>query len=282
MANEVIPFEQKIGALPVSDVRAQVNLIQQVMKEVMQEGTHYGVIPGAGTKPVLLQPGAQKLCLTFRLDPQFESTEKYEGQHLTVKSKCVLYHIPTGQRIGSGEGSCTTKESKYAYRKASRKCPQCGKEAIIKGREEYGGGWVCHKKRGGCGAKYGDGDQSIESQEEGRVPNEDLADQYNTVLKMANKRALVAAVLNSTAASDIFTQDLEDMPVVQQEEVQKPAKKRGRPISEEKMRQILAEFSSKGIDEKTLRQHLGKDLSECSIDEFKKAWLDLVDETIAL
>ena len=29
---------------------------------------------------------------------------------------------------------------------------------------------------------------------------------------MANKRSLVAAVLNATAASDIFTQDIEDMP----------------------------------------------------------------------
>jgi hypothetical protein len=34
----------------------------------------------------------------------------------------------------------------------------------------------------------------------------------NTIYKMACKRALVAATLNSTAASDIFTQDIEDMP----------------------------------------------------------------------
>ena len=36
-------------------------------------------------------------------------------------------------------------------------------------------------------------------------------DIQNTLYKMACKRALVAAVLNATAASDIFTQDLEDM-----------------------------------------------------------------------
>ena len=47
------------------------------------------------------------------------------------------------------------------------------------------------------------------------MPNDDLADQYNTVLKMSNKRSLVAAVLNVTAASDIFTQDIEDMPHVE-------------------------------------------------------------------
>lgn len=42
--------------------------------------------------------------------------------------------------------------------------------------------------------------------------NPDIADKYNTCLKMASKRALVAAVLIGTGASSIFTQDIEDMP----------------------------------------------------------------------
>jgi hypothetical protein len=33
---------------------------------------------------------------------------------------------------------------------------------------------------------------------------------HNTVLKMADKRALLAAILNGTAASDVFTQDMEE------------------------------------------------------------------------
>lgn len=212
MTGEVVPYEEKVGALTPFDVRAQVNLIQHILKEVMKKDEHYGVIPGTGTKPTLLKAGAEKLCLTFRLDPQYHIDQKYEGQHLSVVSKCTLYHIPTGQRFGSGMGSCSTRESKYAYRQAAIKCPACGKETVIKGKEEYGGGWVCFKKKGGCGAKFSDGDKAIESQPRGRVPNEDIADQYNTVLKMANKRSLVAAVLNATAASDIFTQDIEDMP----------------------------------------------------------------------
>lgn len=48
-------------------------------------------------------------------------------------------------------------------------------------------------------------------------------DIQNTLYKMACKRALVAAVLNATAASDIFTQDLEDM------DVPKPAPKASAP-----------------------------------------------------
>lgn len=45
---------------------------------------------------------------------------------------------------------------------------------------------------------------------EERVENIDIADTYNTVLKMAKKRAHVDAILTVTAASDIFTQDLEE------------------------------------------------------------------------
>lgn len=42
--------------------------------------------------------------------------------------------------------------------------------------------------------------------------NPNIADTWNTVLKMAKKRAFVDAVKSTTAASDIFTQDIEDMP----------------------------------------------------------------------
>lgn len=42
--------------------------------------------------------------------------------------------------------------------------------------------------------------------------NPDIADTWNTVLKIAKKRANVDAVKSTTAASDIFTQDIEDMP----------------------------------------------------------------------
>jgi hypothetical protein len=80
----------------------------------------------------------------------------------------------------------------------------------VRGKAEWGGGYVCHKKQGGCGTKYPETDPTIIGQQIGKIPNPNPADEYNTVLKMANKRSLVAAVLNVTAASDIFTQDLED------------------------------------------------------------------------
>lgn len=198
------------GALTAADLRSQVNLIQQVMQEVMKKDVHYGIVPGTD-KPSLYKSGAEKLCMTFRLGPDYEIVDKErDGDHLTITSKCTLTHIPTGQKFGSALGSCSTMESKYAYRKGARVCPECSATAIIKGKAEYGGGWLCFKKNGGCGAKFADDDTAITKQETGRLANEDKADQYNTVLKMSNKRALLAAVLNATAASDIFSQDLID------------------------------------------------------------------------
>ena len=44
----------------------------------------------------------------------------------------------------------------------------------------------------------------------GKIENEDIADVYNTVLKMAKKRAQVDATITVTGAADIFTQDLID------------------------------------------------------------------------
>ena len=46
--------------------------------------------------------------------------------------------------------------------------------------------------------------------EKRKVENQDVADVWNTCLKMAKKRAFVDAVKSTTAASDVFTQDVED------------------------------------------------------------------------
>jgi hypothetical protein len=40
-------------------------------------------------------------------------------------------------------------------------CPTCGKPSMIKGKAEYGGGWLCFKKKGGCGAKFTDAEWTM-------------------------------------------------------------------------------------------------------------------------
>lgn len=194
------------------DVLGQIQMIQQLMKDGMTEGEHYGTIPGCGDRKVLMKSGAEKLCLMFRLAPKFETVERdLGGGHREITVKCALYHINTEKFWGSGMGSCSTMETKYRYRTAKRKCPSCGSEAIIKTRTGRNpGGYWCVPDRGGCNANFNPGDTEVESQELGRVENPDIADTYNTVLKIAKKRAHVDATITATAASDIFTQDLDE------------------------------------------------------------------------
>jgi len=194
----------------VKDILAQVKLIQDVMRSVMHEGEHFGKVPGCGEKATLLQPGAQKLTMTFRLAPEYEIQETDLGrEHKEYRVVCTLRNS-SGGFVGQGVGCCSTMESKYRYRGGARKCPKCGKETIIKGKAEYGGGWLCFAKKGGCGEKWGDGATDIESQSIDRVEHDNPADYFNTVLKMAKKRAFVDATITATAASDIFTQDIGD------------------------------------------------------------------------
>lgn len=213
------PRDTSPAEMTVEQMVVQAQKIQLLMDKVLKKDEHYGVIPGTGTKekpakPTLLKPGAEKLCLMFRLDPEYDVMQTVEtAERISYMVRCTLYHIPTGARIASGLGSCNSREEKYV-RPAAKKCPACGKEAIIKGKDEYErdpafkGGWLCFAKKGGCGAKYKAGDETIERQDSGIKDPADLA---NTLLKMACKRALVAAVLNGTAASDFFAQDLEDL-----------------------------------------------------------------------
>lgn len=186
----------------------RMNVIREAAAQAMEEDVDYGKVPGTD-KDTLFKPGAEKLGVLFRLDVQPENEKRWEENgHLTVVSRATVFDAPTGARLGSGEGICSTREEKYAYRNAKRECPECGEETIIKGKAEYGGGWVCFKKLGGCNAKFPDGAGEIESQEVGKVPNESLPDLWNTVDKIASKRGRVDAILAVTGASAIFTQDL--------------------------------------------------------------------------
>jgi hypothetical protein len=203
-----------MGEMSVEAVVERKRKIDDVMKCVMREGEHYGTIPGCGSKPTLFKAGAEVLATTFGLAPRFEIVQSdLPNDHREYRITCTLIHFATGANVGEGVGVCSTMESRYRWRHAERACPKCKKTAIIKGREEWGGGWVCHVKRGGCGEKYIDGTAEIESQKVGRVENKNPADEYNAVLKIAKKRAQVDCTLTAVGASDLLTQDLEDIGV---------------------------------------------------------------------
>lgn len=227
--NEIVQYQGDAQALslymPVVDVRMAVerrNMIEAFTANVMVSGRDYGAIPGT-SKPTLLKAGAEKLCSFFGLLPDFVTVERIldfdgsiEGRGeplIYYRIRCDLYK--NGVKVGSGEASCHSRESKYRWRDAAPTCPKCGAAAIRRGKDEYGGGYYCNAKTGGCGANFKPPKQSseiaaIQAQPTGRIPNPDIGDLDNTILKMAAKRALVAATLIATNVSDFYTQDMED------------------------------------------------------------------------
>ncbi|OPY11337.1 MAG: hypothetical protein A4E67_00235 [Syntrophaceae bacterium PtaB.Bin038] len=177
--------------LTAAEIRAQVNLIQEVMKAVMKDGHHYGQIPGAGNKPVLFKAGAEKLLFTFRLSADPEIEDLSTGDGIRYRVRCKVYDR-TGAYLGAGVGECSSDEEKYRWRAAVCK-------------EEYDE--TPEDRRRMKYAKRRDGGTYRIAQV--RTTPADLA---NTILKMAKKRAQIDAALTVTAASDIFAQDLEDLP----------------------------------------------------------------------
>lgn len=200
------------GEMSVQGIVDRKRKIREVLEAVMVEGEHYGKIPGCGDKPSLYKAGAEVLATTFGLVPQFVITRNdLPGGHREYEFVCRLVHIATGAIVGEGVGCCSTMESKYRWRNAQRKCPACGNATILKSKNP-GEGWFCWQKKGGCGAQFALDAKEVVGQEAGRVENPDIADTYNTVLKIAKKRAQVDCTLTAVGASDVLTQDLEDLP----------------------------------------------------------------------
>lgn len=214
MASEIVLHEENHIAsaggydmIPVEQIKRQTDQVKSLMASCMSDGMHYGKIPGCGDKPTLLQPGAQKLTMMFGLADTYEiSREDLPNGHREYTVKCLLMSKSTGLVQGSGVGLCSTMEKKYRYRNVSdyevtdQPIPQDARER----KQEY--------RKQGYGMKKVDGQWCwVKYMDSAQQENPDIADTYNTVLKMACKRALVAAVLNTLAVSDLFTQDVEDL-----------------------------------------------------------------------
>lgn len=173
-----------------------------------------------------------------------------------VKYRCRLWRGDF--LLGEGIGSCNSWESKYRYRWMSADdAKRSGLDiSTLKSRgasvtrfefdfslerKETGGKWgkpaeywaafeaaIANgtakrgKKATAKGREMPGWSMTVDDVQY-RVPNPDAADIQNTVLKIGQKRALVAAVLIVTNASDRFTQDLEeDLPHGQPEAGSEP------------------------------------------------------------
>lgn len=190
LENRALAQHQPAGRMAVADIISHVQTVQEVMRAVMKQDVHFGVIPGTD-KPTLLKPGAEVLCMAFRIADSYHVEDLSTADTVRYRVTCTGTHQTTGVILGTGMGEASSAEEKYKWRKAYE--PEFNETPANMRRKKSG---------------YNKSKKEHYSIFQVRTEPADLA---NTILKMANKRAKMAMVLNVTAASDCFSQDLEDM-----------------------------------------------------------------------
>ena len=177
----------------IANTMAKIQQMQNVVQRTLKKGHDFGEVPGT-SKPTLLKPGGEKICMLFGLNPEYEflkTTEDYDKEFFSYNIRCTLFR--NGQPVAQGVGSCNSKEKKYRFINVDE-IPDnyIGPSEEI--TDKYGR------------TKY-------------KINNPDICSLVNTILKMAKKRAFIDAVLQVASLSEVFTQDVEDMgDFIQQEQ----------------------------------------------------------------
>lgn len=177
----------------IANTMAKIQQMQNVVQKTLKKGHDFGEVPGT-SKPTLLKPGGEKICMLFGLNPEYEfleTIEDYDKEFFSYNIRCTLFR--NGQPVAQGVGSCNSKEKKYRYINVD-KIPEnyVGQSEEI--TDKYGR------------VKY-------------KINNSDVCSLVNTILKMAKKRSFIDAVLQVASLSEVFTQDIEDMgDFIQQEQ----------------------------------------------------------------
>ncbi len=176
--------------LSVEAIKEQVQTIQRLLKEVMIKDVHFGIVPGT-SKPSLWKAGAEKIAATFQIRRQVVVEDLSHGGEYEYRVKVVGLSA-SGMFLGEGVGHYSTLMTKYKWRKAV-----CQEEfdATPETRRRTTWKWVGSKDKG----------MAVEVNQVRQEP----ADLANTILKMATKSGDIAMVLSVTAASDVFSQDLD-------------------------------------------------------------------------
>ncbi len=169
----------------IANTMQKIGQMQAVVQKTLKEGQDYGEVPGTN-KPTLLKPGGEKICMLFGLNPEYEflqTIEDYDKEFFSYNIRCTLFK--NGQPVAQGVGSCNSKEKKYRF---------INVDEIPDSYVGYSEQFTDYYGR----TKY-------------KINNPDVCSLVNTILKMAKKRAFIDAVLQVASLSEVFTQDLEDM-----------------------------------------------------------------------
>jgi hypothetical protein len=99
----------------VKATMGKISQFQSVVQNTLKKDHDYGAIPGCGSKPTLLKPGAEKILMLMGVSSQYELIERvqdYDKGFFAYTVKCIL--SKNGTTITEGMGHCNTMEKKYA------------------------------------------------------------------------------------------------------------------------------------------------------------------------
>ena len=191
-ANGIGQYQAGIVMTPES-AKALDEQVRLCTKAVLREGVDYGHIPGTGgDEKSLWRPGAQKLMQWFRLECTCERVEvERDGEG---RKHAITYRAEVGRGLKTAtpvilatcEGTADYDESKF-YQTAEE-VQRKAKDRETRNAEKY------HR---------------IRNPEKWQDLPEYRAD-WNALMKRAQKRAIVGAVVDATAAGGIFTDREED------------------------------------------------------------------------
>lgn len=187
-----------IDLIPVQEMQQWYNQFVEFSKSILKENLDYGIILGV-QKPSLFKPGAEKLRFAYGLGVEMKLIDKAEDINKNYLDYTYKASVRTkaGQLIAECEGSCNTLEPKYRYAWADTNL-RPSKEEAEKMKAEKKGRW----RKSGENFIW-----------QVRTDVTDIMGIKNTIMKMAQKRAFVGAILMATGASEFFTQDVEDLDI---------------------------------------------------------------------
>lgn len=182
-----IKSELSLNGGDIKRVSEHLKIVKQAVSEVMKEGidNDFAVIPGTPKKS-LLKPGAEKLMRLFGLGVRFKQTENMFD---LIENFAMYSYVAQVYHLKSGvviaESEGTANSQEKKYKE----------KAMYRG-----------------GVKVG-------------MEPMPVADIINTLKKMAQKRAMVGAVIIAVGASDYFSQDEDEI------EAQAPNRQRPQEVS---------------------------------------------------
>lgn len=201
------PATMETSAAVVREKLELLNTVAEVIQATLVKGVDYMTLPTGGkrhTKPFLTKSGGEKLMSVYGYRPHFKTIKSIDkpGDPMTGKLphwefevECTLIRVDDDKVVGHGRGSASSNEDKYlwVWRGMKDLPPEHRKLAEAKEYDK-----IPYIMRDKYGLQF-------------RVPNPGIWGLRNTILKMADKRALMSPVLAATRLSAGFTLEADEL-----------------------------------------------------------------------